>query len=119
MVRMPTGLLKILGSGVAGPEFVIVEATVAVIARPFAAVAESNWTAIPAFTGKVGGSTPGLFEPLTVMTVPGPVVTEADPSPSAQTTMPRGRSPKTLIVPLLYVTDAAPFRGGLNNESPA
>ena len=98
----------------------ICDATVAVNDRPFAAVAESSWTEIAAFTGKVGGSTPGLFEPLTVMTVPGLVVTEADPSPSVHTTMPRGLFPNTLIVPLLYVTDALPAPLTPDgNESPA
>src|SRR3974390_914185 len=101
MVRMPTGLLKMLVSGVVAPKLMICDATVAHNARPFAAVAESNWGEIAAFTGKVGAVTPGLSEPVTVMTVPAPVVTEAEPSPSVQTTMPRGLLPNTLIVPLL------------------
>src|SRR5262249_27561689 len=113
----PTGLLKMV-LGVSAPNIRISEATFAVIARPFAAVAESNWTATPAFTGSVGASTPGLFVPLTMMTVPGSVVTVADPSPPAHTPMPRGRFPNTLIVPLWYVTDASPAPLGARSESP-
>src|SRR5262245_17193955 len=115
---MPTGLLKILGSGVAAPKFMMVEATFAVNDRPFAAVAESVWTATPAFTGRVGGSTRGLFVPFTMMTVPGSVVTVAGRSRSAHTKMPRGRFPNTLIVPLWYVTDASPAPLGARSESP-
>src|SRR5262249_3891874 len=77
--RRATGFFKKLGSAVALPNIWMVDAPVAVILPPAAAVAPDS-AVMPGVIVRVGILSPGLV-PLLMMWVSGPVVTVTNPPP--------------------------------------